>query len=217
MTNDDYENFSALWLATAELYPGRGPTDQAVELAFAALSGYALEDVRRALSDHVRDPDVGQYQPKPADIVRRIDGAGTDRAYAAWNQAVTAAARVGQYRSTVFDDPLIHCIIEDMGGWPGFCRTHEDDLPFVRQDFMKRYAAYERRRPETWPAQLVGVEDHENRAHGFPDAIQPPTLIGNQHRAAQVHHEGRRGRTLQLGTLDAAVDQALSHDGDTEQ
>jgi len=37
MTNDDYENFSALWLATAELYPGRGPTDQAVELAFAAL------------------------------------------------------------------------------------------------------------------------------------------------------------------------------------
>jgi hypothetical protein len=38
--------------------------------------------------------------------------------------------QVGAYQSVVFDDPLIHLVLEDLGGWIKICSTLIKDLIF---------------------------------------------------------------------------------------
>jgi len=42
--------------------------------------------VSRALTNHALDPERGAYPPKPADLVRQIEGTQTDRAMMAWGK-----------------------------------------------------------------------------------------------------------------------------------
>lgn len=71
MTKEDFEQFSELWCAAWELC-GKYLTERAVLAAYDALCGYALMDIQRALMSHIRDPDAGRFQPKPADVIGRI-------------------------------------------------------------------------------------------------------------------------------------------------
>jgi len=48
----------------------------------------------------------------------------------------------GAYRSVQFDDPIIHKVIESMGGWVNFCMTQYKDLPWKEKEFIKYYASY---------------------------------------------------------------------------
>ena len=80
--------------------------------------GFALEQVSKALTRHATDPERGQYAPKVADIIKQLSGTVTDRAAMAWGKAYEAMQGVGAYTDVVFDDPVIHAVIADMGGWP---------------------------------------------------------------------------------------------------
>ena len=68
-------------------------------------------------------------------LVRQLAGTATDRAMLAWGKAIDAASRVGAYTDVVFDDPAIHAAIEDMGGWPKFCRGDVKDLSYLQHRF----------------------------------------------------------------------------------
>lgn len=224
MTADDYPQFVALWQATHDLYPGRAPTDDAIDLAFAALEHYPIGDVRTALSVHVRDPDVGQYAPKPADIVRRISGSGTDHSTAAWSKVERAIRSVGQYQSVTFDDPAIHATIVDIGGWVRLCNTSEDELPFTRQHFAKRFDAYRRQGgPREYPGRLAGIAEGDNRANGFPNDVPEPVMVGHEPDARRVLEQGAAETrpALTYPTRDAhgpvmAISAELSRDGGDE-
>jgi hypothetical protein len=52
--------------------------------------------------------------PKPADIVRNLQGTASDRSLIAWGKLLEAMRRVGAYRSVAFDDGAIHAAVEDM-------------------------------------------------------------------------------------------------------
>ncbi|MEY1661567.1 hypothetical protein [Isoalcanivorax beigongshangi] len=73
MKPNDYPEFVALWTQVFELY-GKRPSDGALDLTFSALSRFELSDIRRGLTAHVNDTQHGDFVPKPADIVRNIEG-----------------------------------------------------------------------------------------------------------------------------------------------
>ena len=87
-----------------------------------ACQPFTLEQISKAMTAHAVDPERGQFAPKVADVIRILQGTYTDRAQLAWGKALEAMSSVGAYSDVIFDDPAIHAVIEDLGGWPKVCR-----------------------------------------------------------------------------------------------
>jgi Domain of unknown function (DUF6475) len=183
----------------------------ALQVWWSACQGYDLEQVRKALNAHAVDPDRGQFAPKPADVVRALQGTKTDRARAAWGKVMDAMQRVGAYQSVVFDDHVIHAVIEDLGGWMGLCRSDFEQLSFTEHRFCESYRAYAgRHEPLAYPAKLLGQFEMDNRHAGR--RVAPPVLIGNPERAAEVLRLGGSGPKTQF-TLASDIIPALGIEG----
>ena len=45
--------------------------------------------------------------------------------------------RVGAYQSVAFDDPVIHAVIEDLGGWTKLCRSDLKELSYMEHRFLR--------------------------------------------------------------------------------
>lgn len=71
MFQSDFEVFNGLLSAVSELY-GKPPSAMVQSLYWGALREYDLATIRQAFDRHVRNPDGGQFMPKPADIIRTI-------------------------------------------------------------------------------------------------------------------------------------------------
>lgn len=177
----------------------------ALTVWWQACERFEIEQVRKAMTAHAMDPERGQFAPKPADIVRQLQGTHTDRSLMAWGKVFEAMARVGAYSTVVFDDACIHLAIEDMGGWVSLCRSTNDELPFVQKRFCDTYKAYSSRqdRPKH-PPMLIGAHDAENAKRGYRS--QAPALIGNPAAAQAVIQSGEFGaRTTPIQHLMSAA------------
>lgn len=155
-----------------------------------AMQPYSLEQVRKAMTGHATNPDGGQFAPKVADVVRILDGTHTDRAMLAWGKVHEAMSAVGAYQDVVFDDPAIHAVIEDLGGWPKVCRTETKELGYLQKRFCDGHKAYTGRGEFPYPRRLMGDRspDSEYERHGL--ALPRPALVGDTERAALVFKGG---------------------------
>jgi hypothetical protein len=184
MREDDFEIFSQLIGTTGDLY-GKHQSPFAIGLWWGVLKDFELDAIRDAISRHIRNPDTGQFMPKPADVVRMMQGSTLDAASVAWSKVDKALRSIGTYSDVVFDDALIHRVIEDMGGWVFLGTKTEKEWPFFGNEFITRYRGYASRGevPEYRPT-LTGIANAENRQRGFADF--PPVLVGDERAAAQV-------------------------------
>ena len=173
-----------------------------------ACQGFELGQVRKALTAHAIDPERGAFAPKPADLVRQLQGTQTDRSLVAWGKVLETMQRVGAYTTVVFDDPSIHAAIEDMGGWPKVCREPMDALPHVQRRFCEAHRVHARQPGAAYPAKLAGAHEAENRLQGRP--VAAPILIGDPERAQLVMQGGttQNGR-IQVTRLDLSAAGAL--------
>lgn len=184
MNRDEFQRFSMALTACAELY-GKTVSEGAMTLWWQALERFDLAQVERAFRLAVESPDTGQFMPRPADIIKRIDGTSADRGLIAWGQVLGAMSRVGAYQSVAFDDPAIHAAIQDLGGWVKLCREESDDLPFVQRRFTDAYRAYVGRPDLPYPAILQGDHEQVNIAGGR-GGNQLPVFIGDKGKAMVV-------------------------------
>lgn len=154
-----------------------------------AMKPYEFEAVSGALSRHCINPDVGQFMPKPADVVRMLCGSTSDTALVAWANVDRGIRTVGTYDSVVFSDPIIHRVLSDMGGWVLIGTKTEEDWPFLAKEFQNRYRGYSSRgeRPE-YPPVMIGMAESQNKQMGFK--VQSPRLIGDPQRCRQVYLGG---------------------------
>jgi Domain of unknown function (DUF6475) len=166
------------------------------------LKDFELIEVRRAFKAHCRHPDEGRFFPKPADIVRWLEGSPDSRAMMAWSFVESCTERVGRYQSVVFDDPLIHAVIEDMGGWIKLCEQPLSEMHFMASNFQKRYRAFLSYPPKRHPAYLVGLMERENATQGY--AFEPPLFLGDQSKAELVFKNGG-GSPLEIHTASGSV------------
>ncbi len=190
MQRDDFERFGLALSACAELY-GKTISEGAMSLWWQSLERFEIEQVERAFRQCVEDSTAGQFMPKPADLIRRLEGTAADRSLIAWGKVLQAMTQVGGYQSVVFDDPAIHAAIVDMGGWPKVARSKTDDLPFTQKRFTDLHRAYSARPELPYPARLAGDHEVSNSAHGHP--VAAPLLIGDPTRALRVQAGGVAG------------------------
>lgn len=150
----------------------------------------SLEQVRKALTAHAMDPDHGRFAPKPADLVRSLWGTRTDRSMAAWGKVLNAAQSIGAYSDVCFDDPAIHAVITDMGGWVKFCRSDMDQLSYQQHRFCESYKSYVTRGNYDYPRALIGDRSPDGvfQKRGLP--LPKPKLVGDREKAMALYESG---------------------------
>lgn len=149
-----------------------------------ACERYSLEQVTKAMTAHAMDPERGQFPPKPADIVRQLQGTFGDRSLVAWSRVLDAMQRVGGYASVDFGDAATHQAITDMGGWTVLCRSEVDELPFLQRRFCEAHRVYSQRGAEGAPLALTGEFEQQNRMHG--KEVAPAVAIAAPARRKQI-------------------------------
>lgn len=193
---NDYERFLTVLTGVADYY-GKELSEGVISLYWQGLAQYDVEAVEKALWDHTQNPDNGQFMPKIADLTRAMQGRTQDQAAIAWSKVDQAIRRVGTYQDVAFDDPVIHRVIADMGGWIWFGNQLEDEWPFVGKNFENRYRGYKLRgeTPDYAPV-LLGMANASNQQQGF--RANPPILIGNQAKANAVMLGGTNAPLLEM-------------------
>lgn len=174
---------------------GQSFNEVGIEAYWRLLQSFPFPMVREALTQHILHPEQGKFLPKPCDVTRYVHG-GDEKSQSlrAWNKVEAAIKSIGSYTSIVFDDPLIHAVLEDMGGWISLCETALKVLPFRGKDFQQSYIAYVLRPPLRYPKYLIGREEHENRMNSQP-IKNSPALFGDTQKALAVFKAGQEKPT----------------------
>lgn len=203
MQTNDLKSFTDLLSGVMDLY-GREVSPFSVRIWWEAMQPYDLPAVSLAFSRHVQNPDSGQFVPKPADVIRMLGGTTQDKALQAWAKVDKAVRHVGTYQTVAFDDPLIHRVLHDMGGWVGLGMKTEDEWPFVQKEFENRYRGFSMRneRPE-YPQKLIGISEAENSRSGKP--TDPARLIGDATKALAVMSGGTDRPLIGFSTASEAA------------
>lgn len=197
-------------LANVMSYYNRESSPFLLGVFWDALRRHEFEDVQRAFNLHAQDPDRGQFAPKVADLTRLLEGSTTTQGMRAWVKVAMAMRSVGAYRSVTFDDPLIHVVIAEMGGWIPLCRGMDEEMPFKARDFERRYASYRLRRElPAYTPRLIGENEAENKLNGRKYEVQP-VLVGDPRRAQQVLERGSNQPALPVTDVRYLAQSALA-------
>lgn len=202
MTRDDALRFRQLVNGVCSFY-GKEVSEFQLDVWWTALRTLDYEAVKDAFNRHLLNPDNGQFMPKPADVVKLIGGGTADRALVAWTKLDLAVRNIGPQATVVFDDPIIHQVVDDMGGWTAMGEKTEKDWPFAKNEFVQRYRSYATGRLASYPAKLIGYAEAHN-ALKWPERVPAPRYVGDRERAAQVLLRGATDphrRMKQIGEL----------------
>lgn len=193
-------------IAALHEYYGKPVSEAVVELYWQGLYQYTNEQLETAVMRHIQNPDNGQWMPKVSDLVKMMAGSTQDAALMAWNKVERAISGVGTHRSVAFDDPIIHVVLEDLGGWIDLGQTLEKDLPFVRKRFEEIYRSYKARQeiPPHKPY-LIGKSEAQNNNAGFKS--DPPKLVGDPELAKKTLEAGSDKPRISISVAESAIKQ----------
>lgn len=193
MNKADMSQFVILMSIACELYK-ESISQRLMDFYWQMLSSFDFVDVDRAFKYHMSAPKERNFMPKPSDIAYLIKGDGKSRGPIAWSKVEKAIRYVGGYSSVVFDDAVIHAVIDDMGGWVRLCNTKIKDLPFKALNFENRYKHYLQIQLEQYPCYLPGIFERDNVSRGY---TKPKLIyIGNKQDAENVFKRGVRMASL---------------------
>jgi hypothetical protein len=198
---EERRRFAALLTALSDYY--KSEISKAVAgIYWQGLRQYDYEAIEKACWAHTQLPDeAGRWMPRNSDIIKMIDGSTVDQAAIAWSKVDSAIRVRGTWDDVVFDDPLIHRVVADMGGWVQIGTKDDDAWPFVGKEFQTRYRSFRMRGTvPDYPARLTGIANAHNAANNKP--MLAPILIGDAEKAKQVFKHGA-GATL-LGMVQAS-------------
>lgn len=118
MTDDDRDWF-------ADQMEGLGLTfDKEVsaplcEIYFRALGEFDRSEIQRAVDQSVT---TLTFFPKPAELIRLIEGTPEEASQGAWVSLENARAKIGYWQSLWIEDPaLSQSLLDTFGGWLAFC------------------------------------------------------------------------------------------------
>jgi hypothetical protein len=196
MQSNDFEAFREGLAGVLSFYD-KAVSAFVLDAWWAAMKRYELAEVVDAFNRHLANPDKGHFTPRPADITAMLQGSSQDGALRAWAKVDRALREKGPYRDVVFDDPLIHRVLTDMGGWVALSKKGDDEWPFVAKEFENRYRGFSvRSETPEYPRKLIGLITAENGKKGFKG--DEPVLIGDPQKAMRVMSGGSDRPALQF-------------------
>ena len=78
MNESDKTQFKSAFMGMAEIY-GKEVTQEMLKLYWAMLQDITVDQFSDAVAAHMRDTECGAFFPKPADILKKVDGTARER------------------------------------------------------------------------------------------------------------------------------------------
>ena len=150
-------------IKTIEAVLGKEFTDDQSRIYSMLLNDIPEENFINGINTMLRER-VYSNLPMPADIRKYcLETREEDldiRVAIARNKIKKAINSVGTYTTVIFDDPIIHLVIRDFGGWIKFGMTSMEEFEnLLKWDFPKLYKAYATRKNADIPLLLEGKAD----------------------------------------------------------
>lgn len=158
----------ALSLLTAAV--GRPMPEEQLAAWYALLGDLTPDELKRGLVETLRThqfagfPTVGTIRSNSGCVTHTAKG----DPLLAWQAVRDAIRRVGAYDSPRFEDPVIHAVIRELGGWVAVCDTPSDEMQWLEKRFSAAYAAMASvRLPSDQTARLTGLSEIDNSRGGY--------------------------------------------------
>lgn len=133
------------------------------DLYWKVLEPYTDEQCEAAFKELIYS---SKFFPKPADFIESIQGTKKNRATEAWLDVLGSVVKIGNYQSVKFADPIIHSVVQTMGGWPELCMMENDQVIWKQREFERLYEVMALRDGKH-PDYLPGTHELENFRTGF--------------------------------------------------
>lgn len=169
-------------IAFAQLLTGLGEafdkkiSDTLFEVYWEALKDLSFEDFNRAANTLTM---TAKFFPKPVEFRELLLPDIAAQASLAYGKLEKTFTQAGIYKTVVFDDPVIHAVVENLGGWVNYCNLRDEELKWYRKDFEKKYlslAPLIAQGKILAPVKLAGL--YERDTHATAEA-KTPALIGD--------------------------------------
>lgn len=173
--------FSKEFLTLCEMVE-KTPSEGLTSMYYEALKNLSDDDFKRAVSTVISSKTFNKL-PMPGELLSAVNGNPEDAALLALEKVEKAIREIGAYDTVIFDDPVIHAVIEALEGWEKICHMPLDEWKWVRKDFIKLYQAIGRNMGgRIVPTKLIGIHEFQNSQKGYKRP-QEPKYIGNEAKA----------------------------------
>lgn len=195
MTDQDRDRFEEILLGLAEIFDKQLSEGQ-LDLYFGALSDMSIEDVVRAGNILARST---KFFPKPVEFRESMAINTDDMAAIAYAKFFKGCKHTPD-KTLVFDDPIIHAVIVNLGGWNDELYDKWASIEkevWLRKDFERLYKTYAKMGvPDNTPEKLAGRMERNNEGR-WDWATPQPALIGSKdspilQKALAEHNEKRK-------------------------
>lgn len=185
-TIEEKRRFASLMTSVADYY-NQPLSKNVIMLYWDGLRQYDYEAIEAAMRAHMQLPDeAGRWMPKISDLNKMLAGRTSDQGQIAWSKVDQAVRTVGQYWDIAFDDPIIHRVISDMGGWVYLNSIDDKGYPFAAKEFVQRYQSFKMTgQVPAHPNYLIGLGSTQNSGTFHQQALQV-RLLGNVEKAKQI-------------------------------
>ena len=174
MDDSNKKEFATLFYGTGELYDKTVSTNL-LQLYFAALKDYSIEQVIDGVGKHALDPKYGTFFPKPADIVRHLQSgvlSTEEKSELAWAQITHELRATGSYGNLVLDDKQALAALRSFTSWKEFCMMDVTKLTWAKKEFMSMYSTYQNTPVEMLPSSLPGLIDLQHHKKQEAQSMQ---------------------------------------------
>lgn len=167
MTKQDELKFAELMAVLAEVYDdGRPPSKLKMEVYFQTLKQFNIGEIENAIKGLIYTRTTASF-PKPGEIIQEIRGTESNRATMAWLDVLETVKRIGHYQSVKFSNPVIHSVIEAMGGWIRMAGEMTiDEEKWKQREFERLYEILSQSPRGKHPEYLPGACERDNAANG---------------------------------------------------
>ncbi len=176
MEDKDYKSFMTLMGIMAEAFSLK-VSENKVEIYFKFLKDLSLEDIKVNVDNLIKTRVYTSF-PSVAEIRGETSsGAGEDAAQGAFLTLWNAIKNSIGYQSAEFDDPIVHSVVECLGGLPFICENwFLEDFQWRQREFVQLYKQFSKQKKH--PGYLPGIHEIGNLATGYP--VKQPKIIRSQ-------------------------------------
>jgi len=160
MNDVDKKEFATQMMLIAEIYD-KPVSKEKMKIYFATLKEYSIDQVKIGIQSHMSDTDQGQFFPKPANIIKHIDGQlpnVTEKAELAWLEIENAIRFIGSYGTLKIEDKIAIAAVKSLGSWSDLCMTNIDKMQWKKKEFIDAYELLSSTHAEMLPKSLPGIE-----------------------------------------------------------
>lgn len=139
----DRNLFSQMMMMLCEVY-NRQQTKPLMEAYYLVLKQMSDDDFKSSMINLLENRTF-QALPKPAEILEYSKPNTEAIATLALQDVERAIARGGRNMSLIFDDKVVHSVIEALGGWVYICDMSKKEWEFKRKEFTRLYDVQSKR------------------------------------------------------------------------